>query len=257
MKRIYTPQEWKDLRSTYEAEGKVPKPSIGFVPTMGALHQGHLSLVRRSKKENDHTIVSIYVNPTQFNNPQDFDLYPSSLEEDLALLEEAGVDAVFTPTYETLYPDAYQVRILETDISQGLCGASRPGHFEGVLTVVLKLLNIIGPARAYFGEKDYQQYLLIRKMAQALFLDTEIIPCPILREASGLAMSSRNRRLSPEGLERAPLLYRALSKGGRPQDIRAELESQGFVPDYIEEAHGRRFGAAYLENVRLIDNVPL
>jgi pantoate--beta-alanine ligase len=253
MKRIYTPQEWKNLRSAYTAE----RATLGFVPTMGALHQGHLSLVGRSMKENHRTVVSIYVNPTQFNNPQDFALYPSSIDEDLTLLEESGVDAVFTPTYETLYPDGYEVRVLETELSKDLCGASRPGHFEGVLTVVLKLLNIIGADKAYFGEKDYQQYLLIRKMAQALFLHTEIIPCPIVREDSGLAMSSRNRRLSPEGLALAPAFHRILSGTGTVEAMGRELEELGFISDYIQEAHGRRFGAAYLENVRLIDNVPL
>ena len=249
MKEFGTTEEWNVLKS-----GIIGK-SIGFIPTMGALHEGHLSLVKKSLIENDITVVSIYVNPTQFDNPEDLKKYPSALVEDKKLLEESGVDFLFLPEYKTLYPDEYTYRISETDLSRGLCGASRPGHFDGVLTVVMKLLNIVGAGRAYFGEKDYQQYLLVKGMAEAFFLKTEIVPCPLVRESSGLAMSSRNRRLSSGGRETAPDFYKALNSGRPVKDIREILEKAGFEIDYIEEAYGRIFGAVYLDGVRLIDNV--
>lgn len=248
-------------RSEWEAECLCAKrlqggtAAIGLVPTMGALHEGHLSLVSRSKAENEVTVVSIFVNPTQFNNQADLDTYPVSFERDRALLEGAGVDYLFAPEHAEMYPDGYRYRVLETEESRALCGASRPGHFEGVLTVVLKLLSIFAPARAYFGEKDYQQYSLIKGMADAFFLKTEIVPCPLVREPSGLAMSSRNRRLSPEGLKTAPLFHRALASGASAAETRRQLEAGGFAVDYIEERSARLFGAVFLEGVRLIDNV--
>jgi len=168
---------------------------IGFVPTMGALHAGHASLLARSVAESEYTVLSIYVNPTQFNDAGDLARYPRTLEQDLALAESLGVDAVLLPRYEALYADGYRYRLDEMTFSRTLCGAHRPGHFAGVLTVVMKLLNLVRATRAYFGEKDYQQYLLIRDMCAAFFLDTEIVPCATLREPDGLAMSSRNMLL--------------------------------------------------------------
>lgn len=232
-------------------------PSIGFVPTMGALHDGHLALVARSRRENKHTVVSIFVNPTQFNDPNDLAKYPRPIKKDLALLKEADVDAVFLPKAEEFYADQYRYRVSENQLSQILCGASRPGHFEGVLTVVLKLLQSVQANKAYFGEKDYQQFLLIRDMAKAFFLNTEIIPCPTVREADGLAMSSRNQLLSPSDREKASLIFKVLLQAPSADAAAEELELQGFRVDYVKDEINRRFAAAFLGKVRLIDNVEL
>jgi pantoate--beta-alanine ligase len=230
---------------------------IGFVPTMGALHEGHLSLVQRSRAENDVTLVSVFVNPTQFNDAEDFKNYPRTLHNDLKLLEKASADFLLLPKYEELYSDNYRYQVQENELSQKLCGAHRPGHFTGVLTVVMKLLNIAGANRAYFGEKDYQQLQLVKDMAKAFFMPVEIIGCPILRETDGLAMSSRNLRLTPEERKIAPLLYELLRSQRDCAQIKTDLESAGFKIDYIEERFGRRFAAAFLGKVRLIDNVAL
>jgi pantoate--beta-alanine ligase len=253
MKVIHTITEW------YDAEKLLNRTtnniSVGLVPTMGALHEGHRSLVERSVCENSVTVVSIFVNPVQFNNKDDLTAYPRTFESDCSLLEAAGADFVFAPGYEELYPDDYRYRITETTLSKTLCGASRPGHFDGVLTVVMKLLQAFRPDHAYFGEKDYQQYELVSGMAAAFFIRTQIVPCPIVREQSGLALSSRNRRLSPEGLAHAPLFHRALASGRTIPEIREQLEKDGFRVDYVTETAGRRYSAVYLEGVRLIDNV--
>lgn len=222
---------------------------------MGALHDGHLSLLERARRENDLVVASVFVNPAQFNDPQDLKRYPRPVAEDIKKLESAGTDYLLLPSAEDIYPDGYRYRVTETADSAGLCGAFRPGHFDGVLTVVLKLLNLVRPARAYFGEKDYQQYRLIKGMAEAFFLDAEIIPCPTLREADGLAMSSRNLLLEPRHRALAPELYKALRSKSSPSEIKRKLSSLGFKPDYIEERWGRRFAAARLGKVRLIDNV--
>ena len=211
--------------------------------------------MRRSAADNDVSVATIFVNPTQFNDKRDLEAYPASFREDCELLERLGADYLFAPDYAGMYSDGYRYRVNELSFSKELCGAARPGHFEGVLTVVLKLLNIFRPTRAYFGEKDYQQFVLIRDMAEALFLGTEIVPCPLVRDSSGLALSSRNRRLSPQGLALAPLFHRALSSGRTLAEMRDTLESGGFSVDYLEEKSGRVFGAVFLENVRLIDNV--
>jgi pantoate--beta-alanine ligase len=224
---------------------------------MGALHAGHLKLIQESIRQNDRTIVSIFVNPAQFNDPRDFASYPSPLEEDLAVCEAAGVDAVFLPKRELLYPDNYTYRVTEVEQSDLLEGASRPGHFEGVLTVVLKLLLLVSPTRAYFGEKDWQQLQLVRGMAQAFLVETEIIGFPTVREEDGLAMSSRNVRLSEAARIRAPEFYRVLTTAMDCAMARHELESLGFDVEYIDERDGRRLGAVQLEGVRLIDNVPV
>lgn len=231
--------------------------SVGFVPTMGALHAGHFSLIERSKNECDRTVVSIFVNPTQFNNPQDLEKYPRPIEQDLALLKSAGVGAVFLPRAEEMYADAYRFELREKELSRVLCGPTRPGHFEGVLTVVMKLFGIVSPSKAYFGEKDYQQLRLIKDMAAAFFLDTEVIACPTLREADGLAMSSRNLLLSAEHREKAALIYKLLAGPGTAGEVSAALTAAGFKVDYVEDHWGRRFVAAFLGNVRLIDNVEL
>ncbi len=229
--------------------------TIGFVPTMGALHKGHLSLIEKSLSDNDITVVSIFLNPTQFDNASDLENYPKLLEQDIALLERSGVDYLFNPEYNYLYPDNYKYQILETELSNILCGASRPGHFKGVLTVVMKLFNIIKPKRAYFGEKDYQQLELIKGMVNAFFMDVEIVPCPIVRESDGLAMSSRNLRLTPSEREIAPKFYEILSSNLSDEAVIEELEKIGFRVDYITSINNRRYGAVYLGKVRLIDNV--
>jgi len=163
--------------------------SIGFVPTMGALHEGHASLVRRCRAENDCVVVSLFVNPTQFNDPADLAKYPRTLESDLAILRELGTDEVLVPTMDAMYPNGYQFKVTAPEMTNLMEGAFRPGFFEGVMTVVLKLFNLVRADRAYFGEKDYQQMKIVKAMAADLFIPTEVIPCPTVRESSGLAMS--------------------------------------------------------------------
>lgn len=235
--------------------------TVGFVPTMGALHRGHAALIERCRAECDHAVLSIYVNPTQFNNPQDLEHYPRTLETDLALAAELGVDCVVTPDYAQLYPDGFRYRVEENDFSTQLCGAHRPGHFTGVLTVVMKLLNLVQPDRAYFGEKDYQQFLLIRDMCAAFFLDVTIVPCPTVREPDGLALSSRNTLLDAASRARAPEFARALRAPEADAVVARQLEDAGFDVDYVETRFGRRFGAVVMHgparDVRLIDNVPV
>ncbi len=251
MKIFKTPEEWKAERLT------LTNKSIGFVPTMGALHKGHISLIECSQNENNYTIVSIYVNPTQFNNKEDFEKYPSLLEDDIKRLEKMNVDYLFLPDYDILYLDKFTYKIEETNFSKILCGAFRPGHFTGVLTVVMKLFNIIKPTKAYFGEKDYQQFQLIKGMVEAFFLDVTIVPCPIVREKDGLALSSRNLRLTKKNREKAALFPTLLMSKKSNEDIKKELRQNGFKVDYIETINKRRFGAVYLGKIRLIDNVKL
>lgn len=254
MKQFTRLADWRN----YRASLNLP---IGFVATMGALHAGHLSLLQHSLVDNPHTVASIYVNPTQFNKAEDLDTYPRTLEQDLAMLEDAGADAVLLPSYDELYPDGFRFQVIETELSKRFCGAHRSGHFTGVLSVVLRLLNLVAPSRAYFGEKDYQQLLLIRGMAAAFHLPVDIIGCATMRESDGLAMSSRNLRLDDEQRKHAPELYRAISTAKDITTARAALEEAGFVVDYVEDYiegdMGRRLAAASLGDVRLIDNVPL
>ncbi len=249
MQIIKTAEEMKKIRA------QAGTKKIGFVPTMGGLHDGHLSLVNRAKSENDITVVSVYLNPTQFNDKKDLETYPANFGDDCALLEKAGVDYLFAPTYPVMYPDDYKYKVIETDFSKTLCGATRPGHFDGVLTVVMKLFNLVRPTNAYFGEKDFQQFKLLKGMIDAFFLDINIVPCPIVREKNGLAISSRNRKLSEAGLGLAPRFHEILSGKGTPQEKTAELEKAGFKVDYVTEYDGRLYGAVFLEDVRLIDNV--
>ncbi len=183
---------------------------VGLVPTMGALHAGHLALVEQARSENDVVVVTIFVNPTQFGPNEDLATYPRDLPRDLALLQAAGVDVVFTPTPDVIYPPGYQTYIEVEQVAQGLEGARRPGHFRGVATVVAKLFNITQPHIAYFGQKDAQQVAVIRRMVHDLNFPLEIAVCPTLREADGLAMSSRNAYLTPEQRQAAPVVYRAL-----------------------------------------------
>lgn len=244
---------WRDERRRQTRAGI----TLGVVPTMGALHDGHLSLVRRSRAENDRTLVTIFVNPTQFDDPKDLSAYPRTLDDDVAVLQAEGADFVLVPAAADLYPDGYRYRVIEMERSRELEGAFRPGHFDAVLTVVLKLLQIAAADRAYFGEKDWQQLTLVQGMARAFFLPTAIIACPTVREASGLAMSSRNRRLSEEDRRKAPDLHRVLSSASTADEAERDLMADGFSVDYVEDREARRLAAVRLGDVRLIDNVPL
>ncbi len=193
------------------AARKALKGSIGFVPTMGYLHEGHLSLVRRAKDECKRVTVSIFVNPTQFGPNEDLSKYPRNLQRDLNLLESAGVELVWTPTPEVMYPPGFQTWVEVEGLTLPLEGAVRPGHFRGVTTVVAKLFNAVSAQKAYFGQKDAQQAAVIRRMAADLNFQTEVIVCPTVREADGLALSSRNTYLNPDERKAATVLYRALS----------------------------------------------
>ena len=183
---------------------------VGLVPTMGYLHEGHLSLVRRARQDCDHVVVSIFVNPTQFGPKEDLSKYPRDLDRDLSLLEPLGVDLVWPPSSEEMYPPGYQTWVEVEGITRPLEGAMRPGHFRGVTTVVAKLFNAVQPHRAYFGQKDAQQAAVIRQMARDLSYPLEVVVCPIVREPDGLAMSSRNVYLDPEQRKAATVLYRSL-----------------------------------------------
>ena len=189
-----------------------PTQSWGVVPTMGYLHEGHLALVRAAQQNNERTAVTIFVNPAQFAPTEDLSTYPRDLERDLSLLQATGVDLVFTPTEAVMYPSDFQTHVTVTAVSQPLEGASRLGHFQGVATVVTKLLNIIQPTRAYFGQKDAQQTIVLQQMVRDLNIHTTLIVCPTVREPDGLAMSSRNAYLSPEERQAATVLYRALTQ---------------------------------------------
>lgn len=198
-----------DMKAAVKSQKESGK-SIGFVPTMGYLHDGHMSLVRASKMENDFTVMSIFVNPTQFGPNEDYDKYPRDMNRDVRLAEEAGVDIVFAPTVQEMYPDGYKTYVNVEGLTETLCGKSRPGHFRGVTTVVCKLFNIIQPDKAYFGQKDAQQVAVVKKMVKDLNMNLEIIMCPIVREPDGLAMSSRNVYLKPEERKAAVILSRSL-----------------------------------------------
>jgi pantoate--beta-alanine ligase len=242
--------EWRNVRETLTG-------TIGLVPTMGALHDGHLSLVKRSGRENDVTVVTVFVNGPQFDDPRDLEAYPRDLEADCAVADRAGADLVLAPTIEAMYPENYRYRVTETELSSLMEGAHRPGHFDGMLTVVLKLFNLVRPDRAYFGEKDYQQLELIRGMVRALLLPLEIVACTTRRAFDGLALSSRNALLKPDDRARAADFHLILASEGDPESVAKRLETSGFEVDYVEDHDGRRFGAVRLGGVRLIDNIRL
>ena len=257
--------------------------SVGLVPTMGYLHEGHLSLVRRCRAENDVVVASIFVNPTQFGPGEDLASYPRDLDRDRELLASAGTDLVFAPEPEALYAPDASTWVEETRLASGLCGASRPGHFRGVCTVVLKLFQIVGPQRAYFGEKDYQQLQVIRRMVRDLDVPVEVVGCPLVREPDGLARSSRNVYLSPEERSLALGLSRALEaaqeaarRGDRDassliRTARERLEGDSRVQvDYLElvdpqtlervprlDREARLVMAVRVGRTRLLDNGPL
>jgi pantoate--beta-alanine ligase len=280
MKVIRTEADWKPIWTTIFKEGK----SLGFVPTMGALHQGHLDLVAKSIETMDFTVVSIFVNPTQFNSSEDFQKYPQTLDADLGLLEAAGADFVFVPTVATLYPQPTHLRFDFGDLEQVLEGACRPGHFNGVGLVVSKLFHLIQPTRAFFGQKDLQQVAIIKRLVQDLSFDLSLEVVPTRREKDGLAMSSRNMRLNPEERQQALLLYQQLSQAkerllaGEPwskvwADAKAAFsDPTTFRFEYFALLHPETFEifgtftqdgprslciAAYVGKVRLIDNLPI
>lgn len=246
-----TTAEWQQRRRALEPA------TVGLVPTMGALHDGHASLIKRCRMENDITVVTLFVNPLQFNDPADLLRYPRTLDTDLVLLRKLGVDEVFNPRPGEMYPHGPQFIVTAPKFTTNMEGRHRPGFFEGVMTVVLKLLNLARAHRAYFGEKDYQQWKILHEMAADLFIPTQIIRCTTVRTKTGLAESSRNVLLSPEARKKAALIFKTLTSAASPEDARLVLQSEGFAVDYIEEHWGRRFAAATLEGVRLIDNVAL
>lgn len=276
MRVVHDPREMQALSEGWRREGK----RIAFVPTMGYFHEGHLSLMREGKRRGDVLVVSIFVNPIQFGPSEDYSRYPRDLERDLRLAEEVGVDVAFCPEVEDMYPPGFQTFVEVTELQKPLCGQYRPGHFRGVATVVLKLFNIVKPHVAIFGLKDYQQYLVIRRMVQDLNLDLEVVGMPTVREPDGLASSSRNAYLTPEEREKATVLFRALmaakeafEEGKRDADeileaARSVLAGEPAVrvqylelrdPETLEPLKGEvRRGllavAAYLGNTRLIDN---
>ena len=209
MRRIQTVHAMRSWSRGLQREGV----TIGLVPTMGALHEGHRSLIRAARLACDASAVSIFVNPLQFGPLEDFDRYPRSLAQDLSLCQSAGVDAVFIPRAQEMYPPDFETAVSVQRLTRRYEGLSRPGHFGGVTTVVMKLLNIVRPDKAFFGQKDYQQAVVVERLVKDLNLDTEIVVRPTVREPDGLALSSRNRHLSPEERKAATVLYRALSEG--------------------------------------------
>jgi pantoate--beta-alanine ligase len=269
-------KSFDELRS---ARKKLPVP-LGLVPTMGFLHPGHLSLVERARAECAAMAVSIFVNPTQFGPQEDLDAYPRDLERDLALLETAGVDLVWMPDEEIMYPVGFQTWVHVDQVTQPLEGARRPGHFRGVTTVVAKLFNGVLPDKAYFGQKDAQQVAVIRQMVRDLNFPLEIVVCPLIREADGLAMSSRNSYLNPEQRQAATVLYRALNAAKTDYDAGVrdaeslrqrmidEIEKESLArlqyvsiahPDTLDELRNLETDAlfsmaVYVGKTRLIDN---
>lgn len=246
-------KEWREIRRGTEFFEK----TIGFVPTMGNLHDGHRRLLERSVNENDFTVLSIFVNPTQFDNKEDLEKYPHTQDADIQIAREAKVDYVLIPDYDSLYPDNYTYKVQEHAISNLMEGKSRSGHFDGMLTVVLKLLQLTKSSRAYFGEKDYQQLQLVKGLVDAFFIDTEIINCPTIRDKNGLALSSRNSRLSPDNYAMAVKFPKVLKSEKSAEAVLQRFCELGIEVDYIEELFGRRFGAVKVGNVRLIDNLKM
>lgn len=278
MKTIVSPFEVHRLIRKWRQTQK----TIGFVPTMGALHEGHLELVRACRKQNKITVVSIYVNPLQFGPNEDFNQYPRMLKKDLELLQKEKVQLVYTPNNREMYPRGYSTEIkVKGPLVESLCAPYRPGHFDGVATVVVKLLGAVQPDRLYLGQKDAQQLVILKRVVQDLDLAVETVGCPIVREHDGLAMSSRNLKLTLEGRKIAPVLYKALKVGksivdlGETSSEKVLSEIKKVIADerkvkiqYLEAVNAENLEpaseikpgtlialAAYLDNVRLIDNI--
>ncbi|BCP98907.1 pantothenate synthetase [Thermus thermophilus] len=271
----------RTVSTVAELRAALPREGVGFVPTMGYLHRGHLALVERARRENPFVVVSVFVNPLQFGPGEDYHRYPRDLERDRALLQEAGVDLLFAPGVEEMYPGGFATRVqVEGPLTALWEGAVRPGHFQGVATVVARLFLLVQPQRAYFGEKDYQQLLVVRRMVRDLGFPVEVVGVPTVREEDGLALSSRNVYLSPETRKKAPVLYRALlamrevaGQGGSVAEaLRAGEEALRAVPefrkDYLAIVHpetllplsdwvagARGIVAGRFPEARLIDNL--
>lgn len=247
MKKI---EKIDDIRNVLNLERK-KNHSIGFVPTMGFLHAGHLSLIKEARKNNDILVVSIFVNPTQFGPDEDLETYPRDINRDLELCEAAGVDYIFNPSVDEMYGKNYATYVVsESDITNKLCGASRDGHFKGVMSVVTKLFNIILPNRAYFGRKDYQQVAVIKKMVKDLSMPVEIVDCPIVREADGLAMSSRNTYLTPKEREDALVLNRSL-KEAKARIDRGEKNKEVIVQEILDKINAIPYSV--IDYVEILD----
>jgi pantoate--beta-alanine ligase len=269
-----------DLQSFLKAK-RDSGMSVGLVPTMGALHEGHLSLIRHARKDNDIVVASVFVNPVQFNNPVDLEKYPRTPEKDVAMLESAGCDAVFMPSVEEMYPTKVEDHYDFGAIEHVMEGACRPGHFNGVAIVVRKLFEIVQPDRAYFGEKDFQQLAIISKLVKDYNINLEVVPCDIVREKDGLAMSSRNMRLNADERAIAPLIYKVLRETVADYETMSPAEMKALalkkyadikqfdveyveiadettlqtVTDWKDSEHARIFVALQLGPVRLIDNL--
>lgn len=234
MKVVATKTELKNLLDSYREKGK----TVALVPTMGALHEGHASLVRRSVAENDVTVVSVFVNPTQFNDKNDLKNYPRTLDADCKLLEAVGADIVFAPSVEEMYPEVDTRVFSFAPLDSVMEGAFRPGHFNGVAQIVSKLFYAVEPDKAYFGEKDFQQLAIIREMVRQLSLDVEIVGCPIVREHDGLAMSSRNTLLSADERERALTISRTLFESLEFAKTNSMAQTKAFVENVINGTDG-------------------
>jgi len=265
----------------YLRSPKISGKKIGLVPTMGALHGGHLALIRKAKQENDLVVCSIYVNPTQFNNPDDLKKYPKTMAEDLKLLEKESCDLVFNPPDDVMYPGDPDLVINFGDLENIMEGAYRPGHFHGVALILMKLFNLIDPDRAYFGQKDWQQCVIVTKLVENLFIDLEIVCVPTVRETDGLAMSSRNKLLDEADRILAPSFYQALILGKKSllegdsleeakRKVKVFIDKKGVQLDYFEVVDSYNLKsveevnqhekvslciAGYINSVRLIDNI--
>ena len=257
--------------------------SLGFVPTMGALHSGHLALINHASRENDISLISIFVNPTQFNNKSDLEKYPRQVDSDIAKLEETGCDLIFLPSEDEMYPEKVEADKIDLNgLDTVMEGAHRPGHFDGVATIVGRFFEIINPTRAYFGEKDFQQLLIIRQLTKVMKLDVEIIPHPIERSEKGLALSSRNQLLSSDDQEKSLIIWQSLNwmkdnyenytsnelinlvserfKGSDLELEYAQIVNENTltpIDSWSNTDHARAFIAAYISGVRLIDNLQL
>lgn len=280
LKRICSVSDWNRTKSTFSDNSC----SIGFVPTMGALHDGHLSLIESCISQCDRTIVSIFVNPTQFGQNEDFDSYPKTLDADIRLLEKLSVDVLLTPTTNDIYPHQSigTTQISVPHISQLYCGVTRPHFFDGVCSVVLRLFNIIQPTHAFFGEKDFQQFVILKRMVKDLFLPISLHSIPIKRSPSGLALSSRNSYLSPDQTEQASAIFQGLSSAKhaflsgetRPSElismVKDRIDSSGILIDYCSIVDSETLSsvrcatpgnrilfAGYMGKTRLIDNIGL
>jgi pantoate--beta-alanine ligase len=279
METVVSIKEIKERVRLLKEQGK----GIGLVPTMGALHEGHLNLIRRARAENEVVVLSLFVNPIQFDREEDYNSYPRDLDRDKALASQEGVDLLFAPSVEEMYPEDFSTCVDVGGITNKLCGASRPGHFRGVTTAVTKLFNVVRPDRAYFGQKDFQQVVVIKRLVRDLNMDVKIVVLPIVRGADGVALSSRNQLLSQGGREAASALYRSLIRARELfatgicdtkkliREMHDVLHKSGLFhldyiaivdPESLEELEEARAGAVvalavWVGKVRLIDNMTL